>query len=95
MSLSFHEVDKIARLARLYIQPEENVVMQEELSAILDLVSQMQMVDTTGVQPMAHPLAMSQRLRSDQVTEVNQREVFQSVAPQVEEGLYLVPKVIG
>lgn len=95
MSLSSDEIDKIARLARLQIQPEESTALQGDLSAILALVGQMQAVDTTDIEPMAHPLAMSQRLRPDQVSEVNQRELYQSVAPQVEEGLYLVPKVIG
>ena len=95
MSLSSDEIDKIARLARLHVSPEETLALQDDLSAILGLVGQMQAVDTTGVQPMAHPLAMSQRLRPDHVTEVNKREVYQSIAPQVEAGLYLVPKVIG
>ena len=95
MSLSSDEIDKIARLARLQIQPEESTALQGDLSAILALVGQMQAVDTTDIEPMAHPLAMSQRLRPDQVSEVNQRELYQAVAPQVEEGLYLVPKVIG
>ena len=95
MSLSSDEIDKIARLARLQIQPEESTALQGDLSAILALVGQMQAVDTTDIEPMAHPLAMSQRLRPDQVSEVNQRELYQSVASQVEEGLYLVPKVIG
>jgi aspartyl-tRNA(Asn)/glutamyl-tRNA(Gln) amidotransferase subunit C len=64
------------------------------LSSILDLVAQMNAVDTRGVQPLAHPLAMTQRLRPDEATEPDQRALFQSIAPQVEAGLYLVPKVI-
>ena len=95
MSLSSDEVDNIARLARLQIQPEASAALQNELSAILDLVGKMQTVDTTHVEPMAHPLAMSQRLRPDAVTETDQRKLYQSIAPQVEDNLYLVPKVIG
>ena len=68
--------------------------MQHELSGILELVDQMRAVDTKGVEPMSHPQAAIQRQRVDLVTEGDQRELFQSVAPQVEDGLYLVPKVV-
>ena len=95
MTLSSHEIDKIARLASLQIQPKETAALQHDLSAILALVKQMQTVDTKDVEPMAHPLTMSQRLRPDEVTETNQRDRYQSIAPQVEDHLYLVPKVIG
>ena len=94
MSLQKTDVEKIANLARLSISEEDIPVYTENLSSILNLVEQMNAVDTSGVEPMAHPLHMSQRLREDEVTETDQRELFQSIAPQVENGLYLVPKVI-
>ncbi len=94
MSLDPREVEKIAHLARLAIREQDVPAYASNLSAILDLVAQMNEVDTRGVIPMAHPLDMAQRLRPDEPTEQNQREQFQSVAPQVDAGLYLVPKVI-
>jgi aspartyl-tRNA(Asn)/glutamyl-tRNA(Gln) amidotransferase subunit C len=94
MSLSSDDVAKIAHLARLAVDPADTESLSRDLSNILDLVEQMQAVDTEGVQPMAHPLEMSQRLRRDEVTETNQRELYQSNAPQAEKGLFLVPKVI-
>lgn len=94
MSLGPAEVAKIAYLARLAIREQDAPAYARNLSAILDLVAQMNAVDTTGVAPLAHPLDMAQRLRADEVTEPNQREHFQAIAPQVEAGLYLVPKVI-
>ncbi|KPK37758.1 MAG: hypothetical protein AMJ69_10440 [Gammaproteobacteria bacterium SG8_47] len=94
MSLERSDVEKIAHLARLAIDEEEIPVYARELSKILELVEQMNSVDTSGVVPMAHPLEVSQRLRPDEVTESDQREHFQSIAPAVEDGLYLVPKVI-
>ncbi|MCC8997937.1 MAG: Asp-tRNA(Asn)/Glu-tRNA(Gln) amidotransferase subunit GatC [Candidatus Contendobacter sp.] len=94
MSLGPAEVAKIAHLARLSIREEDAPVYARNLSAILELVAQMNAVDTTGVAPMAHPLDTAQRSRADEVTEYNQRERFQAIAPRVEAGLYLVPKVI-
>lgn len=94
MSLDASEVEKIAHLARLGINEEDVPAYAENLSRILDLVEQMNSVNTEGVVPMAHPLELAQRLRPDEVVEENQREHFQEVAPQVEDGLYLVPKVI-
>ena len=94
MSLSTDDVAKIAHLARLAVEPGESETLGRELSNILDLVAQMDAVDTTAVAPMAHPLEMAQRLRADQVTEDNQRERYQAQAPAVENGLFLVPKVI-
>ncbi len=94
MSLERSDVEQIARLARLAVSEEELDSVASGLSNILDLVAQMESADTSGVEPMAHPLHMVQRLRTDEVTEQNQREKFQSVAPQVEDGLYLVPRVI-
>lgn len=94
MSLTKADVIKIAHLARLAIDEDDIPVSLSDLSNILDFVEKMNAVDTTDIEPMAHPLAATQRLRPDQVTEGNQRTRFQAVAPQVEDGLYLVPKVI-
>lgn len=94
MSLDRADVEKIAHLARLAIVQEDVPAYAENLSKILSFVEQMNAVDTTGVEPMAHPLDVTQRLRPDVVTEGEQRERFQAIAPQVEAGLYLVPKVI-
>jgi aspartyl-tRNA(Asn)/glutamyl-tRNA(Gln) amidotransferase subunit C len=94
MSLGPEEVKKIAHLARLAISEDDVPVYARNLSSILDLVEQMNAVDTQGVEPLAHPLAMVQRLRLDEAVEPDQRELFQAIAPQVEAGLYLVPQVI-
>jgi aspartyl-tRNA(Asn)/glutamyl-tRNA(Gln) amidotransferase subunit C len=94
MSLDKTQVEKIAHLARLQIDPADIPKYATNLSNILDLVAQMDAVDTEGVTPMAHPTEAVQRLRDDQVTETDQRDHFQAIAPQVENGLYLVPKVI-
>jgi len=94
MSLQKDDIDKIAHLARLAIGEQDIPEYAQTLSNILGLVEQMNAVDTSGVTPMAHPLDAQQRLRADEVTEQNQREHFQANAPQVEAGLYLVPKVI-
>jgi aspartyl-tRNA(Asn)/glutamyl-tRNA(Gln) amidotransferase subunit C len=87
-------VDHIAHLARLAVSEGEAAEYVEKLSRILEFVDQLKQADTTGVQPMAHPLAMAQRLRPDAVTEGDQRELFQRNAPRAEQGLYLVPRVI-
>ena len=92
--LSLEEVRRIARLARIELGAAEAEALGRDLNGILAMVEQMAAVDTAGVAPMAHPQEMSQRLREDRVTEADRREPFQSVAPQVEDGLYLVPKVI-
>jgi aspartyl-tRNA(Asn)/glutamyl-tRNA(Gln) amidotransferase subunit C len=92
--LSLEQVRRIADLARLELAEAEVAAMQHELNGILDLVDRMSAVDTEGVEPMSHPQAAMQRLREDRVTEPDRRESFQAVAPQVEDGLYLVPKVI-
>jgi aspartyl-tRNA(Asn)/glutamyl-tRNA(Gln) amidotransferase subunit C len=94
MSLTADEVHKIAWLARLSIAPDKVDAYARDLSGILDFVEQMNAVDTDGIAPMAHPQDLSQRLRPDLVSESNRREAFQSIAPKVEAGLYLVPKVI-
>lgn len=94
MALDRSDVEKIAHLARLQIAEQDVQEYAENLTSILDLVDQMQAVDTSAVEPMAHPLDAVQRLRTDEVTEGNQRDHLQTVAPAVEAGLFQVPKVI-
>lgn len=94
MSLDKNDVEKIAHLARLAIVEDDVPGYAKSLSSILELVEQMDAVDTENVTPMAHPHDAFQRLREDVVTEKNQREHFQENAPDVEKGLYLVPQVI-
>lgn len=94
MSLTSEEVNRIAWLARLAIDSDKVGAYARDLSGILDFIEQMNAVDTAAVEPMAHPLDQSQRLRPDAVTEADQRAQFQAQAPAVEAGLYLVPKVI-
>lgn len=94
MSLNTEELQQIAHLARLELQREQVPSYARQLSDILALVNQLTSSDTVGVEAMAHPLGMTQRLRPDIVSEVVQRDLFQAVAPAVEAGLYLVPKVI-
>lgn len=94
MPISPEEVLKIANLARLQIKQDEVEQYATDLSSIINLVEQMNEVDTKDILPMAHPLDVTQRLREDRVTEENLRNKFQSIAPSVEKGLYLVPKVI-
>lgn len=94
MALNRSDVEKIAHLARLQLNEQEIPQYTENLSSILDLVSQMQAVDTSDVEPMANALDATQRLRKDDVTEQNDRDNLQTVAPAVENGLFQVPKVI-
>lgn len=94
MALDRSDVEKIAHLARLGLNDADIPRTTEALNSILGLIDQMQAVDTTGIEPLAHPLEANQRLRADVVTESNHREAYQSIAPAVENGLYLVPKVI-
>ena len=94
MSLEADDVKKIAHLARLNINESDIDDYATNLSSILDLVEQMNSIDTSNVPPMAHPQDLAQRLRADEVLEENQRERFQNIAPATENGLYLVPKVI-
>ena len=94
MSLSPDDVRRIARLARIALQPAESAAVAERLNAVLKMVEQIRRVDTSGVEPMAHAQDVVQPLREDSVTESDQRERYQAVAPAVEEGLYLVPKVV-
>jgi aspartyl-tRNA(Asn)/glutamyl-tRNA(Gln) amidotransferase subunit C len=94
MSLDTDDIKAIARLARLKIDDADVPLYATNLSSILDLVEQMNSVNTEGVMPMSHPLDVNQRLREDIVTENNQRDEFQKVAPATQDGLYLVPRVI-
>ena len=94
MSLNIADVQKVARLARLALNQQEAQSAQAQLSGIFGLIAEMQAVDTAGIEPMSHAQNVTQRLRADRVTESDQRALFQSIAPQVEQGLYLVPKVI-
>ena len=94
MSLDKDQVHEIATLARLNIGDDELAETTEKLSRIVDFVDQLSQADTTDVVPMAHPLDVAQRLRPDQVTEVDDRDRYQENAPAVSEGLYVVPKVI-
>jgi aspartyl-tRNA(Asn)/glutamyl-tRNA(Gln) amidotransferase subunit C len=94
VSLDADDVKKIAYLARLKIDEADIPGYVSNLSNILELVEQMNSVDTEGVLPMSHPMDAVQRLREDAVTEADQRDMFQEVAPKTEDGLYLVPKVI-
>lgn len=94
MSLTIEDVKKIAYLARLSMSHDELTRYTEQLSNILTFVEQMNEIDTTDIEPVANPLLLSQRLRPDQVTESDQRNLFQSIAPSVEAGLYLVPQVL-
>jgi aspartyl-tRNA(Asn)/glutamyl-tRNA(Gln) amidotransferase subunit C len=94
MSLKPEDVKRVAHLARIAIGEQDISGYAKSLSEILSLVEQMNGVDTDGVTPMAHPMEASQRLREDEVTEVDQRERFQRIAPLTQDGLYLVPKVI-
>lgn len=94
MPLTNEDVRKVAHLARLAMTENEIEATRYRLSGIFDLIAEMQAVDTEGIEPMSHAQDLPQRVREDVVTEVDQRELFQSIAPQVEAGLYLVPQVI-
>jgi aspartyl-tRNA(Asn)/glutamyl-tRNA(Gln) amidotransferase subunit C len=94
MSLTLDDVRRIAHLARIEVTDAELRAVREQLNGILGLVEQLQAVETTGIEPMAHAQNVTLRLRDDAVTEPDQRALFQSLAPAVEAGLYRVPKVI-
>ncbi len=94
MSLTAADVKKIAHLARLTMSEADINRYTEQLSKIIGFVEQMNQADTTNIEPIAHSLDLSQRLRNDIVSETDQRAAFQAIAPQVEAGLYLVPQVI-
>ncbi|MBX3653597.1 MAG: Asp-tRNA(Asn)/Glu-tRNA(Gln) amidotransferase subunit GatC [Ramlibacter sp.] len=98
MALTPQDIDRIANLARLELRPEESERMLTQINGFFDIVEQMRAVDTTGVEPLAHPAAairpVALRLRDDVVSEPDQRKANQRSAPAVERGLFLVPKVI-
>ena len=94
MSLTLEQVKRIAHLARIEISDDDALTTQGHLNGIFQLIEQMQAVDTSGVEPMAHAQDVSQRLRDDAVSEGDRRAAYQAVAPETESGLYLVPKVI-
>ena len=94
MSLDKTDVEKIAHLARLAIDEADIPDYARDLNNIFNLVEQLSDADTNDITPMAHPLDANQRLRADVVTEIDQRETFQAIAPKTEAGVYLVPQVI-
>ena len=94
MNIERQEIEKLATLARIAIDESTISEVSQRLSSVLDLVDQLQAVNTEGVEAMSHPMQATQRLREDEVTETNQREAFQAIAPETEDGLFLVPKVI-
>ena len=94
MSLTLEQVQRIAHLAHIETSESEAITTQGHLNGIFQLIEQMQAVDTLGVEPMAHAQEVSQRLREDIVSEGDRRAAYQAVAPEIEAGLYLVPKVI-
>jgi aspartyl-tRNA(Asn)/glutamyl-tRNA(Gln) amidotransferase subunit C len=94
MSVEQADIEKIATLARIRIDNKDIPEVANRLNDILAMVDKMQAVDTSNIEPMANPLDACQRLRADIPTEINQREAFQAIAPNTDQGLYLVPKVI-
>ena len=94
MSVTTSQLSEVATLARLQLEAEQAEPVTHAINQILGLVDQLQALDLQGVAPMAHPRDEVQRLRVDAVTETNQREAFQAIAPSAEEGLYVVPPVI-
>jgi len=94
MTIETETIDRLCRLAQLALAPEERVDLIGDLGRIIDMVDTMSAVDTTNVEPLAHPLDVNQRLRDDLVTETPQRDRLQACAPSVEAGLYLVPRVV-
>lgn len=94
MALSLDDVTRAAQLARIAVSEDEARAVLEQLSRVFGLIETMQAVDTDGIEPMAHVRDVVLRLRDDAVTETDQRELLQSIAPEASRGLYLVPKVI-
>lgn len=94
MSIERQEIEKLATLSRIAIGEDTITEVSLRLSSVLELVDQLQAVNTEGVEAMSHPMKATQRLREDEVSEINQREALQAIAPDTEEGLFLVPKVI-
>jgi aspartyl-tRNA(Asn)/glutamyl-tRNA(Gln) amidotransferase subunit C len=94
MSIERQEIEKLATLSRIAISEDTLTEVSQRLSSVLELVDQLQAVNTDGVEAMSHPMKATQRLREDEVSEINQRDAFLAIAPDTEEGLFLVPKVI-
>lgn len=94
MALEKSDVEKIAHLARLHVDAAEAEEVANRISSILNMIDQMQSVETANVSPLAHPFDAVQRLRPDVITETNNRDYLQKIAPATQDGLYLVPKVI-
>jgi aspartyl-tRNA(Asn)/glutamyl-tRNA(Gln) amidotransferase subunit C len=94
VTISREDIEKVAVLARIRLDEEQIPALEKDLGNILSLVDQLSAADTDNVEPLAHPLDAVQRLRADEVSESNQREAFQAIAPATENGLYLVPRVI-
>jgi aspartyl-tRNA(Asn)/glutamyl-tRNA(Gln) amidotransferase subunit C len=94
MSVDRSDIAKLAKLARIAISEDAADEVANRISNVLAMVDQLQAVNTDGVEPMAHPLDAVQRMRADVVSEPNERELYQSIAPAVQDGLYLVPQVI-
>ena len=94
MALSFEDIQRIAHLARIEITPAEAVDVQRKLDGIFELINEMRALDTTGIVPMSHAQDLTLPLRTDRVTETDRHALYQSLAPAVHDGLYLVPKVI-
>ncbi len=94
MALSKQDIEYIAHLARLEVTEAEIPAYTEKLGKIIDFIDELGAADTGDLLPMAHPLEMSQRLRADEVTEINERDRYQENAPQTQDGLYVVPRVV-
>ena len=94
MAINEQDIARVAELARIRLDAATVSEVTRRIGTILGMIGQMDAVDTSSVEPMAHPLDTSQRLRDDEVTETDQRDRFQSIAPRAEDGLYLVPRVI-
>lgn len=94
MALSIEDVNRVAHLARIEVTPDEAQDTLKKLTGIFDLIEAMRRVDTAGIAPMSHAADVSLMLREDAVTETDQRDLYQSIAPATADGLYLVPKVI-
>jgi aspartyl-tRNA(Asn)/glutamyl-tRNA(Gln) amidotransferase subunit C len=94
MALSLEDIQRIAHLARIEITPAEAVDALRKLDGIFELINEMRAVDTTGIVPMSHAQEVTLPLRTDRVTETDRHALYQSLAPAVHDGLYLVPKVI-
>jgi aspartyl-tRNA(Asn)/glutamyl-tRNA(Gln) amidotransferase subunit C len=94
MALSLDDIQRIAHLARIEITPAEAADVGKKLDGIFDMINRMSAVDTTGIVPMSHAQELSLPLREDRANEPDRHDLYQSVAPAVQDGLYLVPKVI-